>query len=54
MPTELGVMVLAVVAWGYGGDGGDVVVVATAADGVLPAILLGCDQSSLSALTTGW
>jgi hypothetical protein len=28
VPTELGVMVVIVVAWGDGGDGGDVVIVA--------------------------
>jgi hypothetical protein len=50
----LGVMVVVVVSWGDGGDGGDVVVVATAGDGVLPAVLLGCVQSYSSALTAAW
>jgi hypothetical protein len=54
VPTELGVMVVVVVAWGDRVDGGDMAVVATAWDGLLPTVLLGHAQSSSSALTAAW
>ncbi len=54
MPTELGVMVVVIVAWGGRENGGGVVVIATAWDGVLPSVLLGCAQSSSRTLTAAW